>query len=184
MSFQQSLVRLTTRDLRLLLGPEPFFFQGQYPGELDPTDVKTLQGARLHGAPLAFLGLHETEASFVALLPSSDISARTNIKGDVYFPLSNISNVSKEEVNAILAAVKEARGDAELTSVKPRSAMSNSELFESAIFAEARCIIDWNARNKVRPVLQGEHAARMHLDRKSTRLNSSHSGESRMPSSA
>ena len=47
--------------------------------------------------------------------------------------------------------------------MKPHSAMSNSELFESAIFAEARCIIDWNARNKVRPVLQGEHAARMHL---------------------
>ena len=169
--FKQSLVRLTTRDVRPLLGPEPFFSQGQHPGELAPADVKTLEAARLRGAPVAFLGLHETEASFAAALPSTDFSAQTdvqtviaNIKGDAYFSL-DVSDVPKEEVNAVLAAAKEARGGAELAFVEPRSAMSNFELFESAIFAEARCIIDWNARNKVRLVRQGGDAARVHLSR-------------------
>ncbi|KAH9929564.1 NUDIX hydrolase domain-like protein [Epithele typhae] len=154
---KQSLARLHTHHVRPLLGPEPFFAQGQNEGELAPEDVKSLEAARLRGAPILFLGLHETESSIAAALPSTDFSAHAdiktvidNIKGDAYFSL-DVTDVPKEEVDAVLKAAAVDASDSKLAFVEPRSAMTTLEPFEGAIFAEARCMVDWNARNKFCP---------------------------------
>ncbi|KAI1795506.1 NUDIX hydrolase domain-like protein [Ganoderma leucocontextum] len=154
-TFKQSLARLTTLDVKPLLGPEPYFSQGQHDGELAPPDLKALEGARLRGNPIAFLGLHETQTTFAAALPSSDFSAKAdpqtviaNIKGTPYFSL-DVSDADQAEVDRVLrenASVREAQGKLNFT--EPRAAMGALDVFESAIFAEARTIVDWNARNK------------------------------------
>ena len=155
--FKQSLARLTTRDVRPLLGPEPFFSQGQQEGDLAPADVKALEAARLRGPPIVFLGLHESETSFSAALPSSDFSAKSdpvalisNVHGTPYFSL-DVTGVDHTEVDNVLASSVAAGEGLQLAFSEPRAAMSVLEEFEAAVFAAARSMVDWNARNKVRP---------------------------------
>ena len=119
--------------------------------------MKALEGARLRGTPIVFLGLHETETTFAAALPSSDFSAKAdpqtvidNIKGTPYFSI-DVSDVERTEVDRVLnasAPVQEEKGT-QLVFTEPRAAMGSLDAFEAAIFAEARAIVDWNARNKV-----------------------------------
>ncbi|OSD07041.1 hypothetical protein PYCCODRAFT_1431221 [Trametes coccinea BRFM310] len=154
---KQSLARLTTTDVRPLLGPEPFFAQGQHEGELAPSDVSGLDAARLRGTPVVFLGLHETEAGSANALPSSDFSAKSsaetviaNIQGTPYFSL-DVSNVAPAEVDEVLKNAPATKEGAELAFSEPRSAMGNLDAFDAALFAEARSMVDWNARNKFCP---------------------------------
>ncbi|TBU31595.1 NUDIX hydrolase domain-like protein [Dichomitus squalens] len=158
-TFKQTLARLTTRDVRSLLGPEPFFAQGRREGDIADPDVKALEGSRLRGTPIVFLGLHETETTFAAALPSSDFSAKAdpqtvidNIKGTPYFSL-DVSDVDQAEVDQVLHASASAEGGqgTQLVFTEPRAAMGSLDAFEAAIFAEARAIVDWNARNKFCP---------------------------------
>ncbi|KAI8993945.1 NUDIX hydrolase domain-like protein [Trametes punicea] len=154
----KSLARLTTSDVRPLLGAEPFFSQGQQEGELAPANVPRLDAARLRGPPIVFLGLHEAEGDASAALPSSDFSAKASaetvlahIKGTPYFSL-DVSGVVQAEVDRVLhgsAAVKET--GAELAFTDPKAAMGSFDAFEGALFAEARSMTDWNARNKFCP---------------------------------
>ena len=153
---KHSLARLTTRDVRPLLGPEPFFSQGQHEGELAPSGTKLLEAARLRGPPIVFLGLHESETTFAAALPSSDFSAKTdvqtrtsNIQGSAYFSL-DVTHVDATELDNVLESSVVATEGAKLWFSEPRAVMSTLDAFEAAIFAEARSMIDWNARNKVR----------------------------------
>ncbi|KAI9067345.1 hypothetical protein FKP32DRAFT_1673129 [Trametes sanguinea] len=153
----KSLARLTTNDVRPLLGPEPFFSQGQQEGELAPSDVPRLQAARLRGTPIIFLGLHEPEGGSSDALPSSDFSAKASaetviahIKGTPYFSL-DVSDVAQAEVDRMLKDAAVAKEDAELVFTDPKVAMGTFDAFESALFAEARSMTDWNARNKFCP---------------------------------
>ena len=157
-----------------MLGPEPYFSQGQHDGKLAPPDVKALEAARLRGNPIAFVGLHESQTTFAEALPSSDFSAKTdpqtvisNIKGTPYFSL-DVSDADQAAVDRVLrenASVREAQGT-EMHFTEPRAAMGALNVFESAIFAEARTIVDWNARNKVRFLSASFHApsSTVHLD--------------------
>ncbi|KAI0663329.1 NUDIX hydrolase domain-like protein [Cubamyces menziesii] len=154
-STKQSLARLTTNDVRPLLGPEPFFSQGQNAGELAPADVPKLAAARLRGTPVVFLGLHETgSAESANALPSSDFSAKASaetllahIDGTPYFSL-DVSDVAPAEVDDVLHKSAAAQAGAELSFSEPRAAMGSFDAVETALFAEARSITDWNARNK------------------------------------
>ncbi|TFK89313.1 hypothetical protein K466DRAFT_519155 [Polyporus arcularius HHB13444] len=155
---KHSLARLTTRDVRPLLGPEPFFSQGQREGQLAPADEKKLEAARLRGTPIVFLGLHESQTTFAAALPSSDFSAKTdlqtltsNVQGSAYFSL-DVTDVDSAELDNVLASsVATTQEGLKLTFSEPRAVMSTLDAFEAAIFAEARSMIDWNARNKFCP---------------------------------
>ena len=42
-----------------------------------------------------------------------------------------------------------AKAGAELAFSEPRAAMSGLDVFQAAIYAEARSLVDWNTRNKV-----------------------------------
>lgn len=169
--FKQSLARLTTRDVRPLLGPEPFFHQGQHEGELAPPDTKGLEAARLRGAPIVFLGLHETETTFAAALPSSDFSAKadlqtliSNIQGDAYFSL-DVTDVNPTELDNVLQSSVATSEGSQLAFTEPRAVMSTLSAFESALFAEARSTIDWNTRNKVRSPVHRTHTQTRITDR-------------------
>ncbi|KAI0358625.1 hypothetical protein OH77DRAFT_1199791 [Trametes cingulata] len=153
----QSLARLTTTDVKPLLGSEPFFSQGEREGELAPSDVPGLEAARLRGTPIVFLGLHETDTNSADALPSSEFSAKTNadavisnIKGTPYFSL-DVSDVAQSEVDQVLHNAAASQEGTELVFSEPRAAMGSFDPFEAALFAEARSMIDWNARNKYCP---------------------------------
>lgn len=147
------LARLSTADVRQLLGPEPFFAQGKLEGENAPSGVAVLEAARFHGPPLVFLGLHEQEA---AALPSSDFSAKSsdpaqviaNIKGTPMFTL-DVSKIPQELLDDVFQKSEIAKAGAKLAFSEPRVAMNGLDVFEAAIFAEARSLVDWNTRNKV-----------------------------------
>ncbi|KAI0633535.1 NUDIX hydrolase domain-like protein [Trametes polyzona] len=154
---KQPLARLSTEDVKPLLGPEPYFAQGQHEGELAPADVPVLEAARLRGNPIVFLGLHETNTTDADALPSSDFSAKTsadvvlaNIKGAAYFSL-DVSDVDQATLDQTLRKSSAAQDGAQLVFSEPRSATTNFDAFEAALFAEARSMTDWNARNKFCP---------------------------------
>ncbi len=152
-----SLARLTTNDVKALLGSEPYFAQGQHAGDLAPPDVPALEAARLRGNGVVFLGLHETNRSHADALPSSDFSAKTsadvvlsNIKGTAYFSL-DVSNVAQSELDETLQNAAAAKEGDRIVFSEPRTATASFDAFDAAVFAEARSMTDWNARNKVRP---------------------------------
>ncbi|OCH87878.1 hypothetical protein OBBRIDRAFT_795792 [Obba rivulosa] len=156
-SATRSLARLTTADVRPLLGPEPFFAQGEHEGEIAEEGVSVLEAARFRGPPVVFLGLHETEAAGADALPSSDFSAKgdsssvvENIHGTPYFSL-DVTEVEKEKLDQVLQDSEVGKSGAKLEFMEPRSAMQSFDAFQAAVFAEARSMVDWNARNKFCP---------------------------------
>lgn len=153
---KRSLARLSTADVRPLLGSEPFFSQGQVEGEHAPSDVLVLESARLRGPPLVFLGLHEPQAvgGEADALPSSEFSAKSdaetviaNLTGTPYFSL-DVTHVEQTVLDKTLLASEPAKAGAELTFFEPRGAMAYMDAFESAVFAEARSLVNWNGENK------------------------------------
>ena len=151
-----ALARLSTADVRALLGPEPLFDQGQHEGEAAAGNaVKELAAARLHGPPVVFLGLHEP-AEGAPALPSSEFSARgdaeavvARLRGTPFFSL-DVTDVPPASVDAALQGSQSARDGAKLEFVDGRAAMSLMSQFDSGVFSVARTLVDWTARNKVR----------------------------------
>lgn len=151
------LARLTTADVRPLLGPEPFFGQGQVDGELGASGVVALEGARLRGPPIAFLGLQERTSNERRALPSTDFTPKSdvgltgvleNIEGSAFFSL-DVTGVEQDELDAALQKTSAKKRGAELSFVDPRAAMASLTHSDSNIFAMARSVHDWNSRNKV-----------------------------------
>ncbi|KZT10913.1 uncharacterized protein LAESUDRAFT_721312 [Laetiporus sulphureus 93-53] len=153
-----SLAQLSTADVKPLLGAEPFFGQGQNTGEHGPGDLLPVEGARFHGPPLVFLGLLEkTHAGGTHALPSSAFSAKqdadtvlANLEGTPYFSL-DASNVEQDKLDSTLHGSQAGKEGAEFAFVEARGAMAGFDEFEASIFAMARTMVDWNARNKFCP---------------------------------
>lgn len=152
-----ALARLTTADVQPLLGPEPFFGQGQTNGELGASGVVALEGARLRGAPIVFLGLQEPASNDRRALPSTEFTAKSdsgltdvleNITGNAFFSL-DVTDVEQGELDAALQKSGAKKRGAELSFVDPRAAMASLTHTDSNIFAMARSAHDWNSRNKV-----------------------------------
>ncbi|KIP06523.1 hypothetical protein PHLGIDRAFT_453629 [Phlebiopsis gigantea 11061_1 CR5-6] len=151
---KRSLARLTTTEVRPLLGTEPFFAQGQSDGELAETGIPVLEAARLRGPGIVFLGLHEPKSGASLALPSSDFSAKTDaaavaakIEGTPYFSL-DVSDLDGGTVDAVLQSTEAAKSGKSLSFLDARSAMPSMDVFEGAIVAEGRAMVDWNARYK------------------------------------
>ncbi|KAI0339943.1 hypothetical protein BDW22DRAFT_1431420 [Trametopsis cervina] len=148
-----TLAGLSTQDVRPLLGADPIFSQTQKEGELADAEVANLQAARLRGPPVIFLGLYENEGSIHAL-SSSEFSAKTNpeavianVHGTPYFSV-DVSDVEEAQVNDVLSSSNEGRSGTKLEFIDGRAAMGSLSQWESAVFAEARTLVDWSARNK------------------------------------
>ncbi|KAH9932440.1 NUDIX hydrolase domain-like protein [Fomitopsis serialis] len=155
-----ALARLSTADVRSLLGPEPFFGQGQtVGGQAAASDVVALEGARLRGPPIVFLGLQEPPSSERRALPSSEFIAKgesgltdvfANIEGSAYFSL-NVTDIDQHTLDAALQNSAAGKRGAQLAFVDPRSAMGALDYTSANIFAMARSMHDWNSRNKYCP---------------------------------
>ena len=156
-SKESVLARLPTTDVRALLGPSPVFGQGKEPGATHEASAHSLEAARLHGPPIVFLGAHEPEGlDITSALPSTEFSASEDpdllvakLHGIPYFAL-DAGNSSEDELKSLVTDSSEAKiGEGYLEFVEPRSASSNFSFFEAGVFAEARSMLDWNARNRV-----------------------------------
>ncbi|KAJ3530492.1 hypothetical protein NM688_g7700 [Phlebia brevispora] len=151
----RSLALLTTEDVRALLGPKPYFAQGERDGDLADHDVHVLEAARMRGPGIVFLGLQESDEGKSDALPSSDFSAKSDaasvvakIKGTAYFSL-DVSKVNEKELDEVLQTSDAARSGVSLTFIDGRQAMGYMDYYYAAVYAEARAQVDWNARNKV-----------------------------------
>lgn len=152
---KQSLAYLTTEDVKPLLGPAPYFGQGKLPGELLTKEQENshTEAAR-YGSPIVFLGLHELPVTSNAL-PSSDFAdaeaAVANLEGTPYFAMDVADlDLSANELKEILAKTPAGQSGHILEWVEPRSLMTTLDRFTGGVFAQARSLVDWNQRNKVR----------------------------------
>ncbi|TFY58739.1 hypothetical protein EVJ58_g6229 [Rhodofomes roseus] len=154
-----ALARLSTDDVQPLLGHEAFFGQGQTVGEVAASEAVALEGARLRGSPIVFLGLQEPPSGGRRALPSSDFTAKgasgltsvfENIEGSAYFSL-DVTDENADKLYEALQCSHAAKHGAKLTFVDPRSAMGALNYADANIFAMARSMHDWNARNKYCP---------------------------------
>ncbi|KZT29078.1 hypothetical protein NEOLEDRAFT_697443 [Neolentinus lepideus HHB14362 ss-1] len=154
----RTLACLSSNDVRSFLGPAPFFGQGRSEGDVAPTETHVLEAARLRDSPIVFLGLHEPDESKSGALPSADFSAKeeaantavANIEGTPYFTL-DVTDVEAGKVEQVLSNSEAAQKGEKLEFSEPRSAMGSFDMFQAGLFAEARSMIDWNARNKFCP---------------------------------
>ena len=153
-----SLVRLTTADVWPLLGSEPFFGQGQNDGEIAAPDVHVLEAVRFRGAPIVFLGLDEPLGDSALALPPStsgvnpgsqdpQVTAQ-NFRGTPYFSL-DVSGVTDAEIEGVLQGSEAGKNGAQVQFSEPRAATRGFNMFDAALFASARSMVDWNDRNKV-----------------------------------
>ena len=151
----KSLARLTTADVKQLLGPEPYLSQAQNDGEIAPQGVSVLEVARLRGPKIVFLGLEEPHGT-TAILPSSDFSAKKEapevvaerITGTPYFSL-DVSDVDSSALDTVLQNNQLAKDGGRVEFSDARAVMNAMNWFDAAVFTEARSMVDWNARNKV-----------------------------------
>ena len=151
----RSLARLTTADVKPLLGPEPYLGQGQTDGEIAPDGVSALEVARLRGPKIVFLGLEEPQGTTV-ILPPSDFSDKTEapevvaerIIGTPYFSL-DVSDIESSALDPLLQNDELAKDGNQFKFSEGRGAMLSMSWYDAAVFAEARTIVDWNARSRV-----------------------------------
>lgn len=148
-----SLALFPTSDVRSLLGPEPFFAQGEKEGDVAAEGIPVLEAARIRGTPIVFLGLQEAEGEDA--LPSSHFSAKADpaalvsrIKGSPYFTL-DVSELEQSELDAVLQSTGLGLQGSKLEFFDARPAMRHFSYDDAALIAEARSMVDWNARNKV-----------------------------------
>ncbi|THH29272.1 hypothetical protein EUX98_g4926 [Antrodiella citrinella] len=155
---RKSLGRLTTAEVRSLLGSDPFFAQGQNDGEVAPAGVSVLEADRLRGPPIVFLGLHEPNSEGGAdALPSSDFSAKIDaaavaekIKGTPYFTL-DVSAVEQKHLDEVIHSAEARQHGTKLGFTDARGALYAFTSFDAAVTAEGKSMVDWNARNKFCP---------------------------------
>ncbi|CAG7847081.1 SubName: Full=Related to NPY1-NADH pyrophosphatase I of the Nudix family of hydrolases, has a peroxisomal targetin {ECO:0000313/EMBL:CCA69135.1} [Serendipita indica DSM 11827] len=134
---------LSTNRVERLLGPQPFFGQGQVDGELASPDIKSLQSARLRGPIAIFLGVLETKNAANTSVTEQDQDVIIDeVKGDAYFAL-DVTNIDKEVLSVLQDDVGE---DAAFASA--RGAASAFDKTQAAMFAGARAMLEWNSRNK------------------------------------
>lgn len=144
--------QLPTSSVLSLLGPKPFFGQGENAGDTADPSVSVLHSARHRGPPIVFLGLEEEEDT-VSALPSSDFTVKDgeklpDIKGTSFFAL-DVSGIAQEELDEVVRAAGQAAGS-EYKFVEPRNGTRSYTFFDAAVFGEARSMLDWNSRNPVR----------------------------------
>ncbi|TRM68760.1 NUDIX hydrolase domain-like protein [Schizophyllum amplum] len=146
------LAYLSTSDVEPFIGNRPWFAQSQDGSALIPAADANhhTEGARHLGPPLVFLGLEETDAQSGNALPSTDFTdpstALAKLHGTPYFAL-DVGDLTLP-LEQLTAA---ADTDRKLSWAEPRALIAGMDLFEAGVYAEARSMVDWNARNKFCP---------------------------------
>jgi NAD+ diphosphatase len=144
-----ALVRLPTAAVQALLGPEPLFGQGRDADTSAPPDTHVLESVRLRGVPLVFLGLHESAPNDFPPVGGDPAEAARALKGAPYFSV-DVSDADEEAMQGLVRAAEEVHAGAKVSFAEARAATRGMSAFDAGVFAEARSMIDWNARNRVR----------------------------------
>ncbi|CAE7060799.1 unnamed protein product [Rhizoctonia solani] len=131
-----ALAKVPSGELRGILGDEPFFGQGQHPGETIAEDIKEIQGVRWRGPNLVFLGVDEQHTT-----PTSV----DDVRGTPYFAL-DVSDVPTDFLGTL--GVSESQ---RLDFTEPRSATAKFSTFDASLFALARTMVDWLGQRKFCP---------------------------------
>ncbi|KAG8214201.1 NUDIX hydrolase domain-like protein [Butyriboletus roseoflavus] len=151
---KRTLALLTSRDVKPLLGPGPYFGQGLNPGESSTEETPVLEAARLHGPRVVFLGLEERNPATASALPSSDFkgpeAAVAHIDGTPYFSV-DVADLEEGKVDEVVQNSELEQSDVKLAFTDPRTAMGALDMFGAAVFANARSMVDWNDRNRFCP---------------------------------
>ena len=145
---------LTTTEVEHFLGPKPHL--GQRPteseGAIAVVDLPILEAARFRGAPIVFLGVSEPQANvYCPTVPPEEFAK--SLIGIAFFSI-DLSEVNQIELDRLMQTSAAATGGFNLSFEEPLSAMRGMDEFHAGVFAEARSMVDWNFRNKVR---DGQH---------------------------
>ena len=140
---------LSTDDVRVFLGSEPFFGQGQAITEIAPADVPALEAARHRGPPIVFLGLNpelEDASVLTSSISKGDLLALVDFKGSAFFSI----DVSAFDPNLIGDALKDSKVMAgeKLDFIEAIYALEYLDTFSAGLFATARTMVHWNRYNK------------------------------------
>ncbi|KAG8734144.1 NADH pyrophosphatase [Ceratobasidium sp. 423] len=113
-----TLAKVPSGELRNVLGEEPFFGQGQHPGEIAAEDIKVLRSARWRGPNLIFLGVEEPDAELSTPVHVGDV------RGTPYFAL-DATDIPTDDLLGTLNVSESQR----LEFAEPRSATAKLSSF-------------------------------------------------------
>lgn len=160
---------LTTSDLGPLLGPQPYFGQGQGIGTIIPDEINNVlhsptEAARHHpqSRPIVFLGIHEKlpNADVSTASPAADFSspesATETIKrldGTLYFAMDVADFIQDGQYTnqELLDLFGESSQGRVFSWSEPRVFLFGVDHFTAAVFANAKSMVDWNYRHKFCP---------------------------------
>lgn len=153
-----TLAYLATKDVAPFLGATPYFGQGQNQGHLASSEEGSsshMEAARHHNSPIVFLGLREPTLGSGNALPSSDFkepeAAVANLEGTPYFSIDVAGlDLEPENIDHVLKNTTPGQEGQALSWIEPRTLISGLDQFSGGVFAEAKSLVDWNQRNKVR----------------------------------
>ncbi|KAF9509360.1 hypothetical protein BS47DRAFT_1377623 [Hydnum rufescens UP504] len=120
-----------------LLGPAPYFAQGQSPGQVLPLEYQTkehlraLESSRLHGLPIF-----------------KNPQSPDDIQGEPFFALDATEMDMKQLEQALKLTPPGEDVNPKLQFGDARNAGLSLNRFDAAVFSEARTMVDWNSRNK------------------------------------
>ncbi len=142
------LALLTTAEVEPFLGLKPYFGQGYQEGEIPTVDLPILEAARFRGAPTIFLGVSEPKANdYRPTIPPEEL-ARVLV-GTPFFSI-DVTEVSQTKLDHLVQTSTAGTDGYKLTFAEARAATRDLSNFDAGVFAEARSMVDWNFRNKVR----------------------------------
>ena len=142
------LALLTTTEVAPFLGSKPYLGQGHREGEIPAVDLPILEAARFRGAPTVFLGVSEPKANdYNPTIPPEEL-ARVLV-GTPFFSI-DLTEVSPPELDHLVQTSTAGTDGYKLAFAEPRAAFRNLSDFDAGVVAEARSMVDWNFRNKVR----------------------------------
>jgi hypothetical protein len=140
---------LTTVEVEPFLGPKPYLGQGPTEGAIPVVDLPILEAARFRGAPIVFLGLKEPQrvADYNPATPPEELAKA--LVGTPFFSI-DVSDVGQTALDRLVQTSVARTDGFDLSFADPRPAMRGMSEFDAGVFAEARCMVDWNSRNNVR----------------------------------
>ena len=143
------LALLTTVEVEHFLGAKPCLGQGPTEGAIPVVDLPVLEAARFRGAPIVFLGLKEPERAneYNPATPPEELAKA--LGGTPFFSI-DVSDVGQTELDRLVQTSIARTDGFDLSFVDPRAAMHGMSEFDASVFTEARSMVDWNFRNKVR----------------------------------
>ena len=131
------------------MGVKPYLGQGPTEGAIPVVDLPILEAARFRGAPIVFLGLKEPEQAdaYNPATPPEELAKA--LVGTPFFSI-DVSDVDQMELERLVQTSIARTDGFNLSFADPRAAIRGMNEFDSSVFAEARGMVDWNFRNKVR----------------------------------